>query len=90
MLLRQMLFGAFRPQTTREIKKVTASERSASQIYERDTALVARSRERPSRAQPREPEALVSPMLLEAFRPRSQNPLYWATLNVMVMPGSTR
>src|ERR1700735_1997740 len=29
----QMLFGAFRPQTTREIKKVTASERSASQIY---------------------------------------------------------
>ncbi len=29
----QVLFGAFRPQATREIKKVTASERSASQIH---------------------------------------------------------
>jgi hypothetical protein len=32
-LLAEMLFGAFRPQTIRKIKKVTTFERSASRIY---------------------------------------------------------
>ena len=40
----QMLFGVFRPQTTTEDKKVTNSERSASQIYRVVQRLVARSR----------------------------------------------
>src|SRR5882757_5236784 len=40
----QMLLGAFGPQTTTEDKKVTNSERSASQIYRVVQRLVARSR----------------------------------------------
>src|SRR6266702_7196506 len=39
-----MLFGVFRPQTTTEDKKVTNSERSASQIYRVVQRWVARSR----------------------------------------------
>jgi hypothetical protein len=35
----QVLFRAFRPQTTRKINKVTSSERSASQIYRKQRAL---------------------------------------------------
>ena len=42
----QMLLGAFRPQTTTEDKKVTASERSASQNYRKQRALCAESKDR--------------------------------------------
>ena len=64
MLVGQMLFGAFRPRTTREIKKVTASERSAITDLSRDTALVARSR--------RTSRVLTLPMLLGAFDHQGQ------------------
>jgi hypothetical protein len=57
----QMLLGAFRPQTTPEDKKVTNSERSASQIYRVTQRSVARSR--------RTPKVLILPTLFESFRP---------------------
>ena len=49
MLVGQMLFGAFRPRTTREIKKVTASERSAMKTHPVTRRLVARSEKSLSR-----------------------------------------
>ena len=42
-----MLFRAFQPQTTGEIKKATSTERSASQIYPVLKRLVVRSRRTP-------------------------------------------
>ena len=56
-----MLFPAFQPQTTGQIKKVTSSERSDSQIYRVTPRLMARSR--------RTPRMLILPMPFGAFQP---------------------
>src|ERR1700733_1010710 len=61
-----MLLGAFRPQTTTEDKKVTNSERSASQIYGVTPRLMARSRGNP--------EDAILPMPFELFRPPKPAP----------------
>ena len=62
----QMLFQAFQPRTTSQIKKVTSSERSASQMDRVTQGLVARSR--------RTPTLLTCPCCSELFNHRRPSP----------------
>jgi hypothetical protein len=67
----QMLLRAFHPQTTPEDKKVTNSERSASQINRVTQRLMARSR--------RNRRMLILPLPLTPFqplKPASVDPMY--------------
>src|SRR5579859_837815 len=61
---RQMLFGAFWPQTPRENKSVTSSERSAPHICRITEGFTARSR----RACPEPPKKPRQCLLADAFR----------------------
>ena len=60
----QMLFGAFRPQTTRKVKKITTSERSASQMDRVPQCLVC--------AKSKDLGNDYSQMLSGAFRPQTK------------------
>ena len=63
-----MLFPAFQPQTTGQIKKVTSSERSDSQLYRVTPRLMARSRRACPEHSRGNPEDIL-PMPFGAFQP---------------------